>query len=581
MSAPLPAHTFSDAMPFRPRVSFSQTQLTAQLAMFDLHAQDFAQMRLDAAVDAALPARLASEFGVAPALSLRWQQVLQAVPAAASIETALDLLLQGWMSLYAAGVTQEAIPALVSPLRFRRWWQGKTRTLQQCLSFWLVAATAQADRHALQYAKRHHQISGLPNAQSLTEHLQQALLFSAQPVGFLLIHFQCSSTLAATHHQRLPALMTEIIARLQQQLPPGHALYHLEGDAFAVLSPQLDHPSKLDLLSAKLRRPFELTVFVQQQPYAVRPVMGGVCRQAEHQQATHMLDHARLALEHAQTHQMQFSRYSDLLTNQASATAQLRHDVIEAFENDRLGLYFQPIVHAETGVCQGAEALLRCRNALGEWLPPPFVVEVLYQQGLGHLFIRWLINTACRQASVLTQTLTQPFFLSINLTAEDLMNQELPHLLAQSLKLWGVEGSCFTLEVTENGLLMDDDTASQILQAFTALGCRIALDDFGTGYSSMARLRNLPIDLVKIDQSFVRNLAHSPQDKAIVQGIVTMAHGLGKKVVVEGVEDAASLAHVQALHCEKIQGFYYSRPLPFEQFVSWAQARQEHPASNQ
>ncbi|MGP1715866.1 MAG: EAL domain-containing protein [Methylophilus sp.] len=488
---------------------------------------------------------------------------------------ALNDLAVIWIDLYAEGVSITSVETLLSALCVPQWFStSKTRALKHCLSHLLIESAARYDHTALEFARRHHQHSHLPNGRLLVEQLQQLLIFSQTEAGLLLISFKLSSTMLDGHRHRMPEVAVEIIKRLQQNLPKDHTLFHLDSYEFAVLSPQLDHTVKLDLLSAKLRRPFEFTVNAKQQLFSVSPVIGGVCRDATHKKADDMLAQARLALEHADSTYQPFATYSEALSEHADANAQLRQDVLDAFENDRMALYLQPIVDTLSGQCMGAEALLRCRKANGEFIPPPVVIEVLYQQGLGNMFIRWLINTSCRLASTIKQKTRQPIFLSINLTADDLINRELPYLLAQALKLWGVEASIFTLEITENGLLVDEQTAVEIMREFTSMGCRMALDDFGTGYSSMSRLRNLPIDLVKIDQSFVRNVAHSAQDRAIVQGIITMAHGLGKKVVAEGVEDADCRAIIQSLQCEKIQGYYFSRPLPFEQFLAWVEVGQ-------
>ncbi|HSI44584.1 MAG TPA: GGDEF domain-containing phosphodiesterase [Methylophilus sp.] len=521
--------------------------------------------------------RLINESHVDEALTHQYHQALSQLCQTHDEETLVETishLTAVWVNLYAAGVPLAAIEGLISPIAVPQWLsEAKTQAFQRCLSHLFVESAARYDHTALEFAKRHHQHSQLPNGRLLKEQLQQILVFSQVQAGLLLINFKLTSTMMDGHRHRMPEVAVEIIKRLQLSLPKDHTLFHLDAYEFAVLSPQLDHAVKLDLLSAKLRQPFEFTVHANHQPFSVSPVIGGVCRDVTHKKADDMLAQARLALEHADDTYQAFATYSDELSKAADDNMQLRQDVLDAFENDRMSLYLQPIVDTTTGTCMGAEALLRCRKENGEFIPPPVVIDVLYQQGLGHMFIRWLINTSCRLASTLKQKASQPIFLSINLTAEDLINRELPYLLAQALKLWNIDASMFTLEITENGLLVDEEAAVEIMHAFTDMGCRMALDDFGTGYSSMSRLRNLPIDLVKIDQSFVRGVAHSAQDRAIVQGIITMAHGLGKKVVAEGVEDADCLAIIEALQCEKIQGYYYSRPLPFEQFVAWLEGQ--------
>jgi len=135
--------------------------------------------------------------------------------------------------------------------------------------------------------------------------------------------------------------------------------------------------------------------------------------------------------------------------------------------------------------------------------------------------------------------------------------------------LWNIPAESLTIEITENDILVDEVKVSHVLDKIVQLGCKLALDDFGTGYSSMARLRNMPIDIVKIDQSFVRNISSSTQDRAIVKSIIKLAHSLGKEVIAEGVEDLACLNILKEMSCEKIQGYYYGKPMSFEEFIAW------------
>lgn len=486
---------------------------------------------------------------------------------------AINTLRKSWVQAYAFGATIDICFSLSETLKIKQWvFNSNTLKFQRFLSDILMESTTQFDKNALELAKRHNQQTGLPNLNMMLESLQQAILFSKTDIGLLLLSFKMTSSFSDGYRHLMPELTNEIVKRLTQNLPKNHFLFQLDAYEFCVLSTHLDRAEKLDLLAAKLRRPFELTLHLNNQLFAVSPVIGGVHRNAAHQNADEMYTHARLALADAIKTGKLFSSYTNDIDAQTKLQERLRQDVLDAFENDRLEVYFQPIVESSGDLCKGAETLLRCKKANGEFIPPPLVIEVLYQQGFGSMFIRWLLSTVCRLGSTLKARVGHNLYFTVNLSADDIIDRELPHLLQQCLALWGLDGQFITLEITENGLLLDEETANQIIHQLTELGCGIALDDFGTGYSSMARLRNLPIDLVKIDQSFVRNLANSDEDREIVQAIIALAHGLGKQVVAEGVEDAKCLATLSEMQCEKIQGYYFSKPLPFEDFVSWVQA---------
>lgn len=145
----------------------------------------------------------------------------------------------------------------------------------------------------------------------------------------------------------------------------------------------------------------------------------------------------------------------------------------------------------------------------------------------------------------------------------------MPFLIAQSLDLWQLNPNNIVLEVIESGFLTDEEFANHTLTQLISLGCKIALDDFGTGYSSMLRLRDMPVHLVKIDQSFIRNVAESDQDAAIVRAIISLCGTFGKEVIAEGIENEACLEVLTKMQCQKLQGYFYSKPLPQAAFTQW------------
>lgn len=145
----------------------------------------------------------------------------------------------------------------------------------------------------------------------------------------------------------------------------------------------------------------------------------------------------------------------------------------------------------------------------------------------------------------------------------------------QQLSIWDVKAEDLTLEITETGLLADEAQVENVMNELISIGCPLAIDDFGTGYSSMSRLRNMPVSSVKIDQSFVRHVAESDTDKTIVQTIVTLAKGLNKETVAEGVEDLACLDVIKSMGCTKVQGYYYSKPVSVSECVAWIKSFNE------
>lgn len=488
----------------------------------------------------------------------------------AAMVDALNDLINAWVDLYAAGLSLDSMETVLKPIKVPQWF-SRTRTLgfRRFLCQLFAESAASHDHAAIEYTKSHHQLSGLPNGYSLTKQLTPLLFSTEDQVGLILVNFKLTPIMAKSQGHPPHKLAIEVIKRLQQSLAEGQSLFHLEAYEFAVLVPLTGAIGELDAVSAKLRRPFERSVHADQQLFCASPVMGGVMRHFTHRKVEDMLSQARLALEEAQHTCQPFLLHTETMTSQTVADQRLRQEVLDAFKENRFSLYLQPVVDAQTGRCLSAEALLRCYSQDGALIPSPFVIEVMYQQGLGNMFIRWLSNSVCKIASMLKQQNSHPIYFSMNLHADDLINPELPYLFARALDRWNVEGPSLMLEFQVSSLQVNEVVASATLLALHALGCRIALDDFATGDPGISHLRDLPIEVVKIGQDFISHLAESPEDKAIVQGLVTVAHGLGKLVVAEGVADADCLAIIRASQCDQVQGYYFSKPLPVDAFLPW------------
>ncbi len=253
----------------------------------------------------------------------------------------------------------------------------------------------------------------------------------------------------------------------------------------------------------------------------------------------------------------------------------LESKVLEGFNADNLTLFFQPIVRIDNSKCTGAELLLRWNEKFSCTTSPSQTIDILNKVGKGKMFTRWLINSACRYASELIHNQKLNIYLTLNLRAEDLHDTELPHLLSQAIALWKIDAKDIILEITENGILQYNDDSNSNITNLTNQGLKFAIDDFGTGYSSLSRLRSLPINLIKIDQSFVKDIYHSKDDFEIVQSITMLAKSLGKEVLAEGIEDEKCLSKIKQLDINKGQGYFFSKPMPYEEFVEWVKSQQQ------
>ena len=241
----------------------------------------------------------------------------------------------------------------------------------------------------------------------------------------------------------------------------------------------------------------------------------------------------------------------------------LLHDLRLALERNELVVYYQPQAD-KTGAIIGFEALIRWHHSQRGMISPGDFIPLAEEFGLIDEIGEWVLREACRDAA----SWSRPLMIAVNLSPIQFRKNDLPRIVHSILLETGLSPARLELEVTESVLLGDASRSLSVLRRLKALGVRIAMDDFGTGYSSLSHLKHFPIDTLKIDRSFVKDLATDPKEEPIVSAIIALAHGLGMDVVAEGVETAEELAILRKHHCDKIQGYYYSRPIPVSDFES-------------
>lgn len=244
------------------------------------------------------------------------------------------------------------------------------------------------------------------------------------------------------------------------------------------------------------------------------------------------------------------------------------HELMRAVQADELLLYYQPKVSLQGGRVMGLEALLRWHHPERGLLQPDEFIPLAERSGAIRGITRWVLNAVVRQCAVWhRQQLLVP--IAVNLSGLDLQDLALPGYLAQLLKSWAVPAEYLELELTETMAIRDERRSIEVLRRIAELGINVAVDDFGTGYSSLQRLKQLPINIIKIDKSFVTNIAANAQDRVMVDAITDLGHRLGMKVVAEGVESDEGWRHLAAAGCDMGQGFHISRPLSGEAITGW------------
>jgi EAL domain-containing protein (putative c-di-GMP-specific phosphodiesterase class I) len=282
---------------------------------------------------------------------------------------------------------------------------------------------------------------------------------------------------------------------------------------------------------------------------------------------------ARLARWDLPATHRSFGWFHDGLDRDWQARDQMTEELRRALRSQQgLDLHLQPQIDATSGECVGAEALLRWKRDNGQWVPPPLVMELVDENGWRSTFTDWLLRTSMRIAADL-EAAGMPIGISINLTAFDLLDPDLPEMLRQRLDTWRVAPQRITIELTESVMMNDPKRSLEVMRKLSDFGLRLALDDFGTGYSSLSYLASLPLDELKIDRSFIVAMFESVDSQRIVRTIIALARDLGMTPLAEGVEEAAQRDELGALGCHLIQGYLYAKPMPLDRLIEWLRER--------
>ncbi len=485
----------------------------------------------------------------------------------------INNLLLAWLNDYKFGANLDAAFLLANCLELHATEKTKFQSLLMHL---IARVTNQLEQYKFNYVQNFDLETGLPNQQLLINLLKQRLstdtdksALNPTHFGLILINLNIDFDEASQLNAAASNLMRAAINTIKQHLSEDVTIFHIGAIDLAILIESLNSPTELNLIATRLIHAFESALPLEGITLILSPYFGGVSTFNTQTNAISLYEYGRLALHHAIIKNERIKIYDQHISSSFMNAHLLDEAIIEAFQQNELAIYLQPIVSLPNEICNSAEILLRWPNQEWQSISPIRIVDTIYKKGFGKVFIRWLINNACQRCAELISQYQRDILLTINFSGTDLLDEDLPELLAQSIALWEIPAGNLVIEITENDLLIDEVKVAQVLDEIVLLGFKLALDDFGTGYSSMARLRNMPLDLVKIDQSFVRNIATSNADREIVKSIVKLAHSLGKKVVAEGVEDLACLNILKGMRCEKIQGYYYAKPMSFVEFVSW------------
>ena len=425
----------------------------------------------------------------------------------------------------------------------------------------------------LQQMAFHDALTGLPNRPLVTNRLEQALARAERTLGKVAILFidldnfkLINDTLG---HGTGDELLVSLAARLRACVRPQDTVARLGGDEFIVLLESVlssnEASEVAERIAETLRPPFVLGDLE-----VVVTASIGAAVSARGDRAENVLRNADLALHEAKSAGKSRSALFDAsMERDAVNRLELQADLRRALERNQLRLMYQPIVSLADGRVTGVEALLRWHHPTRGVVSPTEFIPIAEETGLIVPIGHWVLEEACRQTRAWQLQFgarTAPT-VSVNLSARQFQRPELFANIKQVLRETGLDPRCLTVEITESALMQDALATSTTLEVLKDLGVQIAIDDFGTGYSSLSYLKRFPVDILKIDQSFVDGLGQDPQDTAIVQSIVALAKTLCLRVTGEGIETSSQRAHLLEMGCEFGQGYLFAHPLPPEKLA--------------
>lgn len=429
-----------------------------------------------------------------------------------------------------------------------------------------------ANARRLQYQATHDALTGLPNRVLLADRIQQAIL-TAQRSGsvFALVFIDLDGFKRINDslgHARGDDLLCAVAARLSVGGRSNDTVARWGGDEFVLLIEGLQREESIVQIPRKLIRRFEEPFMIGGHEIFMTSSVGISVYPRDGDEAETLLQHADGAMYRVKQSGRNDFRFHAEATHQSSrAQLELERDLHHALHRSEFLLHFQAQRQVTSGALIGAECLIRWQHPSEGLLPPAPFIPIAEQSDLIHQIDEWVLRTACSTMKEWQRQNLPAVGLSVNLSARQFHRRGLVDAVKAILTETGISPALITLELTETLVMQDVERAAETLHNLNQLGVKISVDDFGTGYSSLAYLKRFPIDEIKIDQSFVRDLTWDNDDAAIIHAVISLAHSLGIEVTAEGVETREQLRYLREHGCDHVQGYYCGRPVANSEFA--------------
>jgi diguanylate cyclase (GGDEF)-like protein/PAS domain S-box-containing protein len=443
-----------------------------------------------------------------------------------------------------------------------------------------VSATRALSLH-MSYLAQHDSLTGLPNRTLLNDRLTQSMALVHRHHQQLAVLFldldrfkQINDTLG---HDIGDRLLQSVSQRIVSCVRGSDTVSRQGGDEFVILLTEVMHPQDAAVSAAKILLTLSAPHRIQEHSLSISASIGIVIYPSDGTEVEALMKHADFAMYHAKEQgRNNYQFFEPGMNVRAMERQSLENGLRHAIERRQLVLHYQPIMNLQTGEISGVEALTRWNHPHRGLLPPSQFIAIAEESGFIVPVGRWVLREACSQMQAFRSAGLPPMHIAVNVSPVELADPDFVISVRAILNETELPPEFIELEITETSLMSNSKTMADVLHALKALGVRLALDDFGTGYSSLSHLRRFPIQTLKIDKVFVRDIATNADDVSIVAAVIAMGKNLRMRVVAEGVETREQLLVLQEQHCLEGQGHYFGAAMPVGEFTKLLENKRRH-----
>ncbi|HEX9493569.1 MAG TPA: EAL domain-containing protein, partial [Thermoanaerobaculia bacterium] len=457
--------------------------------------------------------------------------------------------------------------------------------LQAITGMSMIACLLEDEREAselatveMEHLAYHDALTGLPNRPLFMDRLIMALAQASRSNQRVAVFFldldRFKDINDSLGHSTGDGLLKAVAERIRRCVREGDTVARFGGDEFTLMIPKIDEVEDAAKIAQKILETLKIPFAINERELFVTTSVGISIYPNDGTDPETLVRNADSAMYRAKDQgRDNYQLYAPAMNARALERLALENMLRKALSHRELVLFYQPVAHMKTKNIVGVEALIRWKHPEMGMVSPAHFISVAESSGLIIPIGDWVLRTACKQAKLWQKKIDSELTVAVNLSARQFQQPNLVEEISEVLEETGLGAKYLELEITESNAMQNAENTIYTLRELKALGVRIAMDDFGTGYSSLNYLKRFPIDTLKLDQSFVRDITTDPSDAAIATAVIAMAHSLNLKVIGEGVEKEEQFAWLLKQNCDYIQGYLFSPPLAAENHEAYMAAR--------